>query len=173
MIGLAVSTFLAVAPAAAPRDPLAPALAGQVECYVPNVQRRVCRSIGAYARQSNGVMHNTAIVLISASPLGTMETTGPVQVKGQRVCSTPSPRDVAVARFRIDGKPVEAGRAEALRQDVAGDMKAIFGHEVCTSYAPGKDGALVAQVSVDGKRAPKLDLPVLWVSPADGYRVAP
>jgi hypothetical protein len=173
MIGLAVSMFLAVAPAAVPRDPLEPAMAGQVECYIPNVERRTCRSIGAYAKQSNGIVHNTSIVLISADPPATMETTAPVQVKGRAVCSVLTARDIATARFRIAGKPVEAGPAESLREAIAGDMKGIFGREVCASYAPGKDGALVAEVSLDGKRTPKLDQPVLWVSPADGYKVAP
>jgi hypothetical protein len=171
MIGLALSMMLAAA-ASADSDPLAPAMAGQVQCYTPDTARRTCRSIGAYAKGAGGVQ-NTAIVLVSATPLVTMETTAPVQVKGRAICGTLATRDLATARFRIDGQPADPQRLEGLRNAVGKAMEPLIGHEICSSNLASGSGPMTAQASLDGKRAPTLDQQMIWVSPRDGYRVAP
>ncbi len=72
MIGLALTLMLA---GAEPADPIGPALAGKVQCYAPNVARKTCSSIGAYARTADGHIDNRALVLVSPSPVIILETT--------------------------------------------------------------------------------------------------
>jgi hypothetical protein len=51
-------------------------------------------------------------------------------------------------------------------------MSPILGKEICTRYEADGSG-LVAKVTIAGADSPAPDQPVKWVSPKDGYTVAP
>jgi hypothetical protein len=159
------------APAAAV-DPLAPAWAGQVQCYGPNVERRSCVSIGAYAKDADGAIQNTATVLLAVQPLIVMRTTAAVQVKGEAVCAVLAIRDIETAEFTVDGQPAAPDNAASIRRGIAPAYKQVLDRELCTTYEPdGEDTK--ALVTVDGRRRPDLDLRVRWVAPGEGFEVKP
>lgn len=172
MIALALGLMMAAAPEAATPDPFAPALKGKVQCYAPNPQRKTCQSIGGYARTPGGDYQNTAIVLLSPSPVIVMETVAPVTARRGAICGVLTRRDVATTRFLVDGQPADAAQAERLHAAVAQAEASMFNHEICTAEAV-VNGTPMAQVSVDGTRNPALDQPMIWVSPGDGFKVAP
>lgn len=153
-------------------DPLAPSLKGQLHCYGPNVERRTCVSLGAYAKDAQGVIQNTAVVLMAARPRIVMTTVAPVEVKGGAVCGYIRMRDLQAASFVIDGTPADSTDAEAVRKAVAPAYAPFLDKEFCTVYRADGPG-LVGEVTVDGVRRRELDQRVRWVSPADGYAVAP
>ena len=165
--------WLALAPGSvAPADdPLAPAWAGQVQCYAPDVQRRTCVSIGAYAR-NGGEIRNTATVLVAAQPVIVMRATATVQVKGDAVCGVILARDIEAAEFTVDGAPAAADDAQSIRRGMAPAYQQVLNREVCTTYPTAGDGQK-AVVRVDGQRRPDLDMPVRWISPGDGFEVKP
>ena len=51
-------------------------------------------------------------------------------------------------------------------------MTSVVGHEICTAYVQS-GGNLVAKATMDGVPKPDQDQVMLWVSPADGYSIAP
>ena len=170
LVGLALASGTNVEAAAV--DPLAPAWAGQVQCYGPNVERRSCVSIGAYSKDPAGAIQNDATVLLAVQPQIVMRTTAAVQVKGEAVCAVLAARDVETAQFIIDGQPAAADNADSIRRGIAPAYKQVLNRELCTTYEP--DGAeMKALVTVDGRRRPDLDLRVRWVSPAEGFEVKP
>jgi len=160
-----------IAPAAA-ADPLAPAWTGQVQCYGPNVERRSCVSIGAYAKDAAGAIQNTATVLLAVQPLIVMRATAAVQVKGESVCAVLATSDIETAEFTIDGQPAAPDNVASIRRGIAPAYQQVLNRELCTTYE--LDGAETkALVTIDGRRRPDLDLRVRWVAPSDGFEVKP
>ena len=170
-----IALLLAFAPGpvtAESADPLAPSLKGQLHCYGPNVERKTCVSIGAYAKDAQGVIQNTAVVLMASSPQIVMTTKAPVEVKAGAVCGYIRLRDLETASFVIDGTPADATDAEAVRKAVAPAYAPFLDKEFCTVYR-ASGSALVGEVTVDGVRRRELDQRVRWISPSDGYVVKP
>jgi len=166
-----LALWLAAA-AATPSDPLAPAWSGKVQCYQPDTARKTCVSIGAYAKGPGGTIQNTATVLLRPQPLILMRSTAPVVAKGGAICGTITARDLQSATFTIDGKAADDKTAEALRNAVQPGYASLLNREVCTAEI-SVGGELTGQVSIDGQRMPALDQRVRWVSPSEGYKVAP
>jgi hypothetical protein len=160
---------VAAGPAA---DPLAPAWAGQVQCYAPNVARHTCLSIGSYAKGADGAVASTAVVLLASRPQIVMRSTAPVTVRGAAVCGVLAARDLETATFTLDGEPADPADAAEIRKAIAPSYAPMLNRELCSIFVPGEPD-MRAQVSVDGRRRPELDLPVRWISPAEGYEVKP
>ena len=153
-------------------DPLTPATTGQLQCYAPDVARKTCQSLAAYAPLGDGTIINTATVLITPTPVLTMETAAPVTIEGGAVCGAIRRRDLDQARFAVGGQPLDPAKVEPLRQQIASAFAPILDRHVCTTHVP--DGAAwVANVTIDGVAQPALSQKVIWVSPGDGYSVAP
>lgn len=169
---LAAASLAATPGHAADLGPLAPAAEGKVQCYRPNEVAKTCESIGAYRVTPDGQILNTAIVLISASPAIVMSTESAVSIKGGQDCGVTLPKHIDAATFEVEGRPADPALTQKLRAQLKARMTAFFGHETCVAYVP--DGAAwLATSRIDGVAHPEMDLKVIWVSPADGYRVAP
>lgn len=162
MIGLIVAAAVL---GAAPADPIEPAKQGLVQCYAPDVAKKTCRSIGAYAVQG-GVIMNAATVLISQKPLIVMRTVAPVQVKAGAICGAIQQSDLDRASFTYEGATLQGDDAARLRAAISAAMAPVIGHELCTSF-PAKGAMLSGEVSLDGARRPDMDQKVLWVAPSD------
>jgi hypothetical protein len=151
--------------------PLAPAAGGRVQCYAPDAVRKTCRSMATYRVDPTGGIVHTAIVLVSQKPAITVQTAGWVEIKAGQVCGSIRREDLETASFAVDDKPLDAGQAADLRQQMETAMKDVVGKEVCTSYVPAGSG-FMAKATVGGV-AQSADQTVIWVAPSDGYRVAP
>lgn len=172
MRNLIIVAALAAAPAAQAADlgPLAPAAEGKVQCYSPNTAAKSCVSIGSYLVDAKGVIQNDAVVMVSSSPFVVMTTRSAVTIKGGGDCGVLRPEHITTATFAIEGRPADAEQTKRLRAAMVGTMKPMMGHEVCVYYRPQGEGVL-ATSTVDGKPRPQMDQRVLWVTPADGWRV--
>jgi hypothetical protein len=170
LLGLVILAAIA-APDAAVANPLAPALAGQLECTKPDAQKKTCRSLTSYRRNGAGYS-NTAVILISPNGPVTIEITAPVTVKGDAACGTMRSADIDGATIRIGGRVLDAAEAAPIRTAIIGAMTPMIGKEICVSYQSTPAG-LIEQATIDGVREPKGDQPVKWVAPGEGYEVAP
>jgi hypothetical protein len=173
LIGLVVAV-LSVAPVRAQSlpPPIAAAGQGMLQCYAPDVPRKTCTSLSGYKAAPGGVISNTALVLISKHPPITMETMSPVVIKNGQVCGTVRPEDLDGAKFVFDGRPFDPRQSQSMSEQMKVGYKPLFGHEICTAYVPDGTGFL-ARATLDGKPMAGADQRVIWVSPGDGYRVAP
>lgn len=163
---------LAVAFAAAHADPLAEGLAGKIQCYRPNLEKKTCGALSSYSLRRDGAILNTAEVLLSPNPVLVMKTVSTVTMKGEAVCGPVRKEDIDVATLTVNGAALPDDQAAALRAKIAGAFKDMFGKEVCTTYVPVGD-KLTAQVTLDGKLKPEYSQTVVWVKPEDGYTVGP
>ena len=163
--------LMALAAAQTFPDPLSPAAQGQVQCYVPS-DHKTCVSTTAYTANADGTYTNTSTVLLSKKPAFIMQLATPVTIKAGAVCGALRREDVAGATVSVNGQTIPAEKAAPVLQGLAGAMGAIIGHEICTTYVPDATG-YIAKSTMDGKPQPAQDQKVIWVSPADGYTVAP
>jgi hypothetical protein len=155
-----------------PASPISQAASWQLQCYAPNRDKKTCQSLAGYAKGEGGEIENTAMVMVSASPLVVMETVSPVTVRADQVCGAVRTRDIETADFTVDGLAAAPRQATNLRKRMLTAMRRFLGKKICTSYTPEGE-SLLATASVDGVPDPSLSQRVVWVSPADGYTVGP
>ncbi len=156
-------------------DPLAPAASGQVQCYAPT-DHKTCASMSGYTALGDGIYNNVVTVLLAKQPVFVMQTTTPVAIKSGAVCGAITRQSIAAAALNVNGQAMPADKAAPVLQRIAVSLGSVIDHEICTSYVPDSAGpgtGFVAQASMDGKRQPDQDQKVIWVSPSDGYTVAP
>jgi hypothetical protein len=170
---IVLALFAPALPAyAADLGPLAPAAEGKVQCFQPNEVAKTCQSIGSYKIGPAGEIENTVSMMISTSPQVVMTTHAPAAVKAGKDCGVLKAEHVDASTFVVEGKPADAAQTGALRAQMKAALKGVLGHEVCSAFLPN-GASLMASSSIDGVARPNLDQKVIWVSPSEGYRVAP
>lgn len=152
-------------------NPLEPAASGMLQCHQPDTVKRTCRSLAAYRKRADGSFDNTAIVMLSPSPLVVMETVTPVRVISGAVCGAIRRQDINVAVVSVGGNKLDEDQAVPIRARIATAMSGMIDRPICTTYV--SDGAtLTAKVMIDGVASPAMDQKLIWVTPTDGYKVA-
>ena len=169
-----IPLVLALLVQAAPADsnPLARALAGEVQCNVPDVEHKTCRSIASYQKRPDGSYDDAAVVAIAPQGPVLLETKTVVMVKGQAVCGTLTKENLAAAKLRVAGQLLPDDQAAPVLAQIQQALAALMDKEICSTFVPEGDH-LVAKSSVAGEYQAALDQPVQWVKPSDGYTVAP
>lgn len=154
-----------------PADPLGPAKVGWIQCYDPDTAHKTCGSLSTYRDNGDGTYANIAAVLISSNPPAILQTITPVSVQAGAVCGEIKPEDITAGTLTLNGSLYAADAAAPILAKIQTAMSSLYGHQICTTYAAsGKD--LTATVTFDGQPHPP-DSQVRWVSPDDGYHVAP
>jgi hypothetical protein len=169
-LGLLLSAASAPLQSSEP-DPLLPARTGRLQCYAPDAAHKTCGSLAGYRADGAGRYLNRAEIPLTPDGSLTMTITTPVRIVSGAVCGPIRAEDIARAEVRIAGTPMAAGQAAPLLARVAQAFGPLIGHEICTRYEPEADG-FVSRASLDGIYRPDLDQRMIWVDPADGYRVA-
>jgi len=165
--------FALAAAGAAYAAPLTPAAQGQIQCYVPDAAKKTCSSMAYYVARDDGGFDNRAVVLLNKDPVVTLDMTTRVTIKDGAVCGALRAEDIAAAKVTVGDHLMTPEESGPVLDQITQGLASVIGHEICTAYVPDASGKLVAQASMDGKRQPEQDQPVLWVSPSDGYKVAP
>jgi hypothetical protein len=165
--------FAAAAAPAATINPIAPALAGKLECHLPDERTKTCRSIGSYKPLGANRYTNITLGLLSPQEPVTLEVTSEVQIKNGAVCGRLLDQDLAKATLNLGGKTLDEADAAPTKAQIARAMEPLLNKEICTRYVPSSSGRLVTKVSVDGTARPDFGQAVKWVAPGDGYKVTP
>ena len=134
-------------------NPLAPALAGQLECHFPNDQAKTCR------------------LLAPQGPV-TLEVTSDATVKKDTVCGIILRSDLDKGQLKVADHALTPAEAAPIIEQIAQAMAPMFDKEACSTFVPSGDG-LTIKSSIAGTPRPELDQPMKWVAPAAGYKVAP
>jgi hypothetical protein len=170
-IGVAVF-FGQLAQAAELDGPLQPAAKGQFQCLSPDPAHKTCKSMIGYRISSGKVIESIATVLISGSPLVTMDVISAVEISDGRVCGQANGQDVLGANFTVDGRPAEMKQSQQFVQQALATAKPLLGRYICRAYLRDGD-TMKAKVNVDGAPRPDMDQAVSWVSLDEGYKVSP
>lgn len=172
MAVLALLAALAADAAPTMPDPIAPAATGKAQCYSPDLTRKVCRSLSAYAPRPDGQIANTTTVVLENSPAVVITTVSTATVAKGRVCTVMKKDDLLAATFTINGDVPSDDQIAQLRGAILNSWAAIVDHAVCVSFIP--DGSqFIAHTALDGLPRPNLDQRMIWVAPKDGWKVAP
>lgn len=171
--GFAAAFFTTVAPAVAQDgDVLAPARAGQLQCYEPNVAAKTCQSISGFSPGPEGAIINTADVLINPAPVIVMRVISPVTIRNGAICGPLTNEDLNRAHFTIDGQRASDADTQQIRTAMTEQLAPLIGQESCITLTP-VDGGLRADTAIAGRARPDLAQRVIWVRADEGYRVAP
>lgn len=173
IVGLVAGLALLATPTMAQtNDPLAPARAGQLQCFEPNVAAKTCQSISAYTFQANGVIDNPAQVLIMPSPVIIMSINSPVTVRNNAVCGPIAAADLQRATFTINGAAASETDTADIRSALTQQLAPMIGQETCLTLTPDGDG-FRADTTIGGAPQPQQTQHVIWIGANDGYRIAP
>lgn len=174
LVTLALAALIQTTPlaAGAGANPLAPAASGQILCYKPDTAQKTCHSIAEYSALGGGSYTSKATILVSKSPLVVLRSATPVHEEGGAVCGVITEDQLSASTLIVNGNEMSADEAAPLLALGVSALDKIIGKNICTSYSDG-NGGLEATATVDGQSRPDLTQSVLWVSPSDGYRVAP
>jgi hypothetical protein len=155
-----------------PANPLALAEQGLSQCWVPDAIRKTCRVIASYRKTGPGTYDNKAVVGLSPQGPMSVETHTPVTVRGDSVCGKVRTEDVETGTLRKSDQVVSSAEAQPVLREIARVVAPLNGQETCTRYE-SSGISFTAKVSIDGRYRPENDTEVKWISPADGYTVAP
>jgi len=158
--------------AGAASDPLAPAMAGLLECTRPDDQKKTCLSIASYRLVEGSTYSNTVAMVISPNGPMIFEATSPATLKEGSVCGVMKPEDITSGRIRVAGKLLDHAHASPILARMATALGSMMNKEICVTYERSA-GGLVEKTVIDGLYQSDKDQVVEWVQPDAGYVVAP
>lgn len=171
-LALALVAFASPGQPAAPMGPLSPAAEGKIQCFGYDRARKTCNSMASYAAGPGDTIENTSTLLIARDPPIVMTSISPVTIEGERVCGAIRAEDLQTATFLVSGAPPPEDVAATLRDGLLKAMTAMIGKRACVTFVPD-GGDFVARATMDAVPQPDSDQPVIWVSPGEGWKVAP
>lgn len=153
-------------------DVLAPARAGQLQCFEPNAAAKTCQSLGSYVFHASGAIDNVAEILLAPSPVIVMRATGPVTIENNAICGPLRAEDIAAATFTVNGAAASDADTAQMRAAMQQQLAPMIGVQNCMTAVADGDG-FRADSTVGGTPRPELSQRMIWVGATDGWRVAP
>ena len=169
---IAILLILAGANVQAEVDVLAQSKSGKVLCSNPDAATKRCSSITSFSAAADGSMiETTELLLTPDQPLTLTMSTG-IQVAGESFCGAMALDDLRRGKVRLNGEPLPADRHALVLERLEASMGPLAGKKACDAIRLENDG-LVKYGQVDGVDLKLPGKPVMWISPKDGYKVAP
>jgi hypothetical protein len=153
-------------------DPLGPITQGQQQCLSPDTAHKLCHTLATFTRNADGSYTNKAVTLISQDQPVTIETASEVVIQDKAICAQIKADHYNNAVIRVNGAAAPKDMADPLISKLANATVNLTGHILCARYIQN-GSQILSQRAIDGVYNPQLDQLMLWVSPADGYKVAP
>ena len=158
--------------AIAENDIMAQIRANKALCSNPDEAAKTCSTIASYARADDGVLTETAEILISPNQPITLEMSSVVNVDGAVNCGALTLAEMQKGRIRLNGTLLPPERNEAALKALLEKLAPMADRKSCEELRI-EAGQLVKFGQVD-----RIDLklpgkPVRWVGRDEGFRVAP
>jgi hypothetical protein len=153
-------------------DPLAPAKAGKLWCYEPDSENRTCRSFSRFEWDAAGSIWEEDELTLSANPLVTMKVRAISTHEGVAICQVIVEETFQKAMFMVDGKPATADEDMAFREQYGSRYAPFYGKKFCLEISP-YESIFITQVAIDGTPYPSATSRLKWISPDEGYVLAP
>ena len=153
-------------------DPLAPAKAGKIWCYEPDSENKTCRSFSRFEWDAAGTIWEEDELTLSANPLVTMKVRAISTHEGVAICQVIAEEPFQKAVFMVDGKPATADEDMAYREQYGSRYAPFYGKKFCLEISP-YESIFITQVAIDGTPYPSATSRLKWISPDEGYGLAP
>jgi hypothetical protein len=162
----------AASPTAAPGTDYSAAIhAGKLLCSTPDTVAKTCSNIDRFALAADGTLTDTGESLLAPVPLVTLETSSIVHVDGATNCGMLELADLQKGIVRVNGEMLPPDRNALAIGKIVEKMGSLAGHKACESlHVDG--GKLIKSAVMEGVDIKVPDLPVAWIAPEDGYKVA-
>jgi len=167
-----LSVLLSLA-AASVAQQLAPAKRGLLECQMPNLETKTCLSLSKVSQSSASTYSFETEMLVDQAGMITARMHTQVSVRGTQICEKMSVSDTARATFASEGRPLSGAQAADYRAKLRAEFAPVVGHIICTRNVTADDDMETVEAWIDGKRVPGGDYAMIWVDPADGWKVGP
>ena len=171
-IFLALATLTASHCAYAEDDPFASAKKGMLMCYAPDSNMKTCTSFSRLEWDAEGNVWEDGELPISASPRVTVKTKVKASIDGSALCEIVGDATLHAPIFLVDGKPVSEEDYKQYIEVYESRFSQLHGKRVCIDISP-YESVFITQVLVDGTPYPSATYRLKWVSPDEGYVLAP
>jgi hypothetical protein len=171
---VAAALILAAAqPVPAVTDPLAPARAGQLQCFTPDTSRKMCRALAGYTWGPGPAIRIRADILMAPTNLLiVMRTSTSLEVRSGAVCGRVRAADIEASTYTIAGRPVPQQMVQLVSPQILSLMRSHLNEEICATFVP--NGSLFrTQLTIDSVPHPEISETFIWVRPNEGYAVGP
>ena len=160
------------APAAAPQtDYQAGIRAGKLLCSNPDPVNKTCSNIDSFTRAADGTITDTGETLLAPAPQVTLETSATVHIDGASNCTVLELANLQKGRVRVNGELLPPDRNAFAIGKIVEKMASLAGRKGCeTLHMDG--GKLTKSGTMEGIDVKIPDMPVAWIAPGDGYKVA-
>lgn len=145
---------------------------GKLQCYLPDVETRTCVAIASYAKQTDGSWINVADQIAPMPSSPRMVTRTRVTIDGDTICGPIKRDDILRSEFIAPTGRLSPEDAERMAMMIADAMASVLDRVICTRYKY-QDGAIIAEISIDGVRQSSLDEPIGWIDANSGYVLRP
>ena len=173
-MAIVLGVLMMAAPSAAilPDDILANINAGRSLCSNPDPATKTCTTIATYAPSDTGTFSENAEILINESPPIIFATKTLVRLEDGAICGTVEEATISNGKVRYNGVLLPADRNAAVVARLAENFATMFGKKTCDRISL-VDGKLLKFGQVERVDIKLPGKPVQWISPGDGYKVAP
>jgi hypothetical protein len=172
LLFLAVTMLTMSHSARADDDPFAPAKTGKLECFAPNSENKTCLDMTRYTWEANGQILEEDEYAISANPLITAKSRDHVEIAHGEACQVVSEQKILGANYFRDRARVSESDEAQFRQRDLRQMSSFVGKRLCMSLSP-YESLFIAEYSIDGIPRPSATNRLKWISPDEGYVLAP
>jgi hypothetical protein len=153
-------------------NPLAPAKAGKLWCYEPNSENKTCSSFSRFEWDAAGTIWEEDEIALSANPLVSMKVRATTTLEGVSICQVIAEETFQKAVFMVDGKPATADEDMVYREQYGSRFASFYGKKFCVEISP-YESIFITQVAIDGTPYPSATSRLKWISPNEGYVLAP
>jgi hypothetical protein len=169
-VALAVLTNLHAARAG--DGPLTPARDGKIECFSPSSEYKTCVVITRYTWDSSGRILAESDFALNANPLISLKMTSEAFLEEGTLCGVLQQQSLDSMTFFKNGVLMNENEAANFRGPMTSRFANIIGRKICEDHAP-YGSLIVTQYTIDGSPKPELTNRLKWISPDEGYVLAP
>lgn len=165
--------LLALATTNAPEtDMFAQFKSGKMLCSNPDTESKTCSTIDRLTVDTDSVLRDTGETLIAPDKPITLETTSVVHMEAGAMCGVMEMADLQKAIVRANGVPLPPDRNAMVIEKLSKVFEPLMGQKVCEGLRES-DGQLIKIGQVERVDLPLPGKPARWITPDEGYRVAP
>lgn len=153
-------------------DILAQSKSGKMLCSNPDAATKSCSSISSFKVSADGSVTETTEILLTPEPPITFTMSIATEVTRGSNCGVMTLDDLRRGQVRANGEALPPDRNAFVLERLEKSMGSLAGKKVCDALQLENDN-LVKYGQVEGVDIKLPAKPVMWVSPSDGYTVAP
>jgi hypothetical protein len=153
-------------------DVLANVQAGRMICSNPDDATHTCSTISKYQVLDDRSLLETSEILFSPDQPISFEVQAHITLKNGAICGAMLKADLDKGIVRVSGRPIAADKNQAVLAKLDEEFAPLYGRQTCEVIRI-EGGRLLKFGQMDGVDIPLPPKPVRWISPDDGFKVAP